>query len=59
MIQVEHDIPTTSSREATRRDNAFQRVVKEDLLTQYVSIVTRKNDEGHSLADVLDPSFSL
>jgi hypothetical protein len=33
--------------------------MNEGLLTQYIGIMIRKNDKGHPLIKVQDPSFSL
>jgi hypothetical protein len=56
---MKHGITARTLEEATQRANVFQRVVDEGLLTQYVGIIIRKNDRGHPLAEVQDPSFSL
>jgi hypothetical protein len=56
---AEQGMTANTPREATREAKPLRRQVEETLLTQYVGIVTTKNDEAQPLTEVHDPSFSL
>jgi hypothetical protein len=55
----EHGIITAFPSAETRKTKPLRQLMKEDLLTLYVSIMTRKNDGAQPLTEVHDPSFSL
>jgi hypothetical protein len=51
---AEQGMIANTLREATREAKPLRRQVEETLLTLYVGIVTRKNDEAQPLTEVHD-----
>jgi hypothetical protein len=59
LVHGEHSITAASPKAETRKTKPLRRLVEEGLLTQYVGIVTTKNDRAQPPADVHNSSFSL